>query len=79
MSARWKGQEVVFVSVAMPVETHRIASQMATIARKPIDEILVALVHGGMHAFVDKPDFSLDGLDAATAHARVIERMRRRS
>lgn len=73
---RWKGQEVVFVSVAVPADTHRVVSQMATIAAKPIDEVLVSLIHGGLHGFVDNPKFSLEGLDAATAHARVVARMR---
>lgn len=73
----WKGREIVLVSVAVPVDTHRVVSQMATIAGKPIDEVLVSLVHGGLHAFVDNPQFSLEGLDAATAHARVVARMRR--
>jgi hypothetical protein len=73
----WKGQEVVYVSVAVPADTHRIVSQMATLARKPIDEVVVSLMHAGLHAFVDNPEFSLEGLDAATAHARVVATMLR--
>lgn len=74
---KWKGQDVVMVSVAVPVDTHRVIDQMANLAGKPIDEVMVSLMHAGLHAFVDNPQFSLEGLDAATAHARVVARMRR--
>lgn len=63
------------VNVAVPQATYEVVCKLADIAHKPIDEIIVSLLHAGFSDFAEKGDLTPAALDATASYQRMRARM----